>query len=48
VKGVQDDSLLRNKFTFVFVGIAFLTDKGRMEYERLYEEGTFFNKTISR
>jgi hypothetical protein len=32
----------------VFVVIAFLADKGRMEYERLYEKRTFFNKTLSR
>jgi hypothetical protein len=47
-KGVQHDSLLYNKYTFVFLVVAFLTDKGRMEYERLYEEGTFSNKTVSR
>jgi hypothetical protein len=48
VKGIQHDSLLYNKYAFVFVCVAFLTDKSRMEYEGLYEAGTFFNKTISR
>jgi hypothetical protein len=46
VKGLQHGSSSCDKCMFVVT--AFLTDKGRMEYERLYEKGAFFNKTLSR